>query len=234
MKSTMFTGLLLFLVGCALSQQKSTELEASDFEKQITAGNTQLLDVRTAGEYRSGHIRGALQADWNNKNQFADRTQYIDKSRPVYVYCLSGGRSAAAAAWLRKNGFKDVWELKGGILQWKSLQKPLEGNSSVPQMTASEYQSLVNSQPVVLVDFGAEWCPPCKKMEPVLNTLQQEYGNKFKLVKVDGGNDADIMKANNVEALPVFILYKNGKAVWRKEGIASKEELQQQILSHSR
>ncbi len=218
---------LLFLFsGC--HAQKEKQLDASGFEKAILEKKVQLLDVRTAQEFRSGHLAHALQADWNNETEFNDRTGHLDKSIPVYVYCLSGARSAAAAQQLRQKGF-EVFELKGGILRWKAENKPLEGASSRPPMTAAEYDAQTRSQAVVLVDFGADWCPPCKKMEPVINGLVTEKGNAFKLLKVDGGNDTEVMKLHGVEALPVFIIYKNGKEVWRKQGIVSREELEKNL-----
>lgn len=229
MKSLLSFFLSLLLATSVDAQAGQKELDPTGFANAIAAPNVQVLDVRTAAEFRSGHIKNALQADWNDKKQFADRTQYLDKTRPLYVYCLSGGRSAAAAEWLRKNGYPNVYELKGGILQWKNQHQPLEGKSTTAQMTLDNYQSLVKSHAVVLVDFGAEWCPPCKKMEPVLNALHKESGSKYHFLKVDGGNDVEVMKANNVEALPVFIIYKNGKEVWRKQGLVSKEELQKNL-----
>jgi len=66
-------------------------------------------------------------------------------------------------------------------------------------------------------------------MEPVLQQVKQQLPGKFELVKVDGGNDAAIMKAYNVTALPVFIVFKNGKEVWRRDGIATAEELTAQL-----
>ncbi|MBL0133907.1 MAG: thioredoxin family protein [Chitinophagaceae bacterium] len=114
--------------------------------------------------------------------------------------------------------------MEGGLASWNGAGKALENAGQSPQLSESAYQDLINSAPVVLVDFGASWCPPCKKMEPVLDQLQKENAGKFKLVKVDGGNDFDMMKAQKVEALPVFIIYKNGKEVWRKQGLTAKEE----------
>lgn len=228
MKKTIQIAVLsLFILACnAQSQQVVTPV---DFEKGIQSDKIQILDVRTAGEFKSGHIAKALQADWNNPQQFQDRTQHLDKAKPIYIYCLSGGRSSAAAAWLREKGYS-VTELRGGINAWKAATKPLEGGaSSKPQMTTEEYNAAVNSHKVVLVDFGAEWCPPCKKMEPVLESLVKENTDLFKLVKVDGGNDLNLMKLQNVEALPVFIVYKDGKEIWRKQGIVSKEELLTQL-----
>jgi len=93
-----------------------------------------------------------------------------------------------------------------------------------------EYKALLSGNDTYLVDFGAEWCPPCKKMEPVLASLQKELAGKFVFRKIDAAVQTDIMKAVNVDALPVFIIYKNGKEVWRKQGITSLEELKKQIV----
>ena len=216
------------LVSC-VAQQSRNELDPSAFERGILSENIQLLDVRTASEFRSGHIIHSLQADWNDKKEFAERTQYLDKSKPVYVYCLSGARSAAAADWLKKQGYATVYELNGGLIRWKAENKKLEGTSTAKQMTVEEYGLSIKSAETVLVDFGAEWCPPCKKMEPVLAELFKEHGTNYKLIKVDGGVDVDVMKTNSVTALPVFIIYKNGKEVWRKQGIVSKDELKKNL-----
>lgn len=204
-------------------------LPAADFEKRINVQKPQLLDVRTAGEYQSGHLKNSLQADWLNKDQFADRIKYLDKNKPLLVYCASGVRSAAAAKWLLDNGFKDVQNLKGGLTSWKMEGKAVEAPVAKAQMSLDQYKQLASSNDIVLVDFGAEWCPPCKKMEPILAQLENELPNKYKLIKVDGGMDIDVMKAQKVEAIPVFIIYKKGKEVWRKQGVVDLDELKKQL-----
>ncbi len=214
----------LIFISC--TAQTNTALTASEFESGISSKDSiQILDVRTPGEYGSGQIKGALLADWNNKEEFKRRVAFVDKNKPVYVYCLAGGRSAAAAQKMRAEGYEKVYELKGGINAWKADNKPLEGKSNAKQMTIDEFNGAINSSKTVLVDFGAEWCPPCKKMEPILKSLQANNGGKFLLIKVDGGNDEDILKAYNVTALPVFILFKDGKQVWRKDGVAEEKEI---------
>lgn len=200
-------------------------LSSVEFEKRINTTQPQLLDVRTAGEYQSGHLKNSLQADWLNKEQFADRIKYLDKNKPLLVYCASGVRSGAAAKWLLANGFTDVQNLKGGMVAWKMEGKPVEAVDAKTQLSVEQYKELSRSKDLVLVDFGAEWCPPCKKMEPVLEQLQKDLAGKFKLVKVDGGIDINVMKDQKVETLPVFIIYKNGKEVWRKQGVAELSEL---------
>jgi thioredoxin len=219
--------LLLFssLISCSTPAQQNNSVDVTTFEKGMTGEGVQLLDVRTAGEFNNGYLKGALQANYNNTKEFTERVSALDKSKPVYVYCLSGGRSAAAADWMRSNGFVNVVELSGGINAWRNAGKPLEGKSNAPQMTDAGYrQQLVSDKPV-LVDFGAAWCPPCKKMDPVVAALVQEKGAQLKFVKIDAAIHTNLMQQYKVDALPVFIVYKNGQEVWRKQGICTKEEL---------
>ena len=84
---------------------------------------------------------------------------------------------------------------------------------------------LTNSAKLVLVDFGASWCPPCKKMEPVIDNIKKTMADKVTVKFVDGGSNTTIMENIHVEALPTFILYQKGKEVWRKQGVISQEEL---------
>lgn len=213
---------LTFSASMAFSQTAVADAEA--FNKAISTGKVQVLDVRTADEYKSGHIVKSLQANWLDKKEFLDRTSHLDKSIPVYIYCLSGGRSAAAAEVLRANGYK-VTNLEGGITAWKAKNKPLVGvSANAKQTSMSAYNGQIRSTRMVLVDFGAEWCPPCKKMEPVLTQFMKENGKSVTLVKMDGGIETELMKTLNVDALPTFILYKDGKEYKRKQGIVTKEE----------
>ncbi len=224
--ASLFFSVLLF----SCTAQTLTGLSPNEFEKEITTKqNIQILDVRTPGEYFSGHIKHALQADWNDKKEFERRISFVDKTKPVYVYCLAGGRSAAAAEKMRKMGYENVYELKGGTNAWRAANKPLEGSSNEKQMSIEEMNATIAGSKTVLVDFGAEWCPPCIKMEPVLKNLAEKNKRKFTLLKVDGGRDQDILNQYKVTALPVFIVFKDGKRVWRKDGIAEEKELAEQL-----
>lgn len=223
------TILISFLI-LSCSAQNKTNLTAEEFEKAISSKDSvQVLDVRTPGEYKSGHIAHALLADWNDPEEFSRRIGFIDKNKPVYVYCLAGGRSAAAAAKLRKMGYENVYELKGGTNAWKASNKPLEGKSAGKQMSLEAFSNTISGSKTVLVDFGAEWCPPCRKMEPVLASLETNNPGKFTLLKVDGGNDEEIIQKYKVTALPVFIIFKDGKEVWRKDGVATEKEISEHL-----
>ena len=224
----------LFFVSCA--QQNSvnnnsaiaqssaaTTLSAKEFRLVVNNPNTQLLDVRTAGEFQGGHIANALQANWNDQNEFENRTQHLDKNKTVYVYCQAGGRSAAAQAYLMNKGFK-VINLEGGISNWKMNGLPVEGDAHKTQMRVLDFDKVIKDNKLVLVDIGATWCPPCRKMLPTIDQIKAKYAGKLYFLSVDGGVDLDVMKHVQFESLPTFIIYKNGREVWRKTGIVAADE----------
>ncbi|WP_439506082.1 rhodanese-like domain-containing protein [Sediminibacterium sp.] len=232
MKITFFSLVLLFtVVACNSAPSESAvsaesneviqlggSISVTAFEQKMKLPGIQILDVRTAGEYQGGHFNNALQANWLDQREFADRVQHIDKAKPVLVYCASGVRSAEAMNWMKENGFKEVSNLKGGISAWRMEGKPLESKATRAEMSMAAFNASTKSG-TILVDIGAEWCPPCVKMEPVLQQLQKEKSAHFSLVKVDGGIDIEVMKQLRSEGLPTFIVFKNGKETWRKQGI---------------
>ena len=83
-----------------------------------------IIDVRTIDEFSKGHLANALNYDWN-EIEFDKQISSLDKSKPVFVYCLSGGRSSSAASKMRSEGFKTVYELDGGISQWSADGLPI-------------------------------------------------------------------------------------------------------------
>lgn len=216
--------IMAFLVCSACqSPAQPVNLSVADFEKGMAAGKVQVLDVRTPGEFQSGHLKNAFLADWNNRAEFRKRTEALDKSQPVYVYCLGGSRSSDAAEWLGEKGFT-AYNLSGGIAAWRNAGKPLEDVVQSRQISIQEYMAGIPADKTVLVDFGATWCPPCKFMIPVLDSLVKTDGSKFVLVKIDGGQQTAICQELKVDAFPTFIIYKQGKEFWRKQGITAAKE----------
>lgn len=216
--------LLVFLTLFIHSFSQTGELDTKSFQDSLSTPNVQLLDVRTANEYNQGHIAGAFQADWNNFEQFKERTASLDKQQTLYVYCLAGSRSAAAQKWLQKEGFKKVYNLRGGINAWNLDDLPLEGKKEVKQLTLEAFLSSLPKDKTVLVDIGAEWCPPCKKMSPIVRELAEA---DYPVVYVDGGAQTELVKALHAEVFPTFITFKNGTEVKRVTGVCSKNALKE-------
>ena len=77
-----------------------------------------LIDVRTPGEYASGHLENSINIDYKADN-FKDLISELDPNQEVYVYCKVGGRSARSAKVIKEMGFKNVYDLKGGIIAWE-------------------------------------------------------------------------------------------------------------------
>jgi rhodanese-related sulfurtransferase len=108
-----------FLMSCAQTSTSTSQvLNAAAYKEAIAAKNIQVLDVRTAAEFNAGHIQNALQANWLDQKEFANRTQHLDKNLTVYVYCQVGARSASAQAALEAKGY-NVINLEGGLSNWK-------------------------------------------------------------------------------------------------------------------
>jgi rhodanese-related sulfurtransferase len=236
MKSKFFACLLsmaILVVSCAQNtnnnaQKNALALPAIEFKAAIEKGGVQVLDVRTAAEFKGGHIQNALQANWMDKKEFADRTQYLDKKIPVYVYCQAGGRSAAAQAYLTEQGYT-VTNLEGGMSNWKMQALPVIGASTKAQMRVEDLQKVIASNDLVLVDIGAEWCPPCRKMLPVLDALKKDKQHPFYFLAVDGGDDIDAMQFLKSQGLPTFIIFKKGIEVWRSQGITPIADFQKAL-----
>ncbi len=221
--------LSLLMFSCTAQQGNASRVSADEFEKAISIGKQQVLDVRSAGEFAYGHIPGSMQADWTNRTEFADRTQHLDRSKPVYIYCASGPRSTSAAIWLKANGFQQVVELDGGYISWRRARKPIEEAKLQKQLTLEEYKAQIPATGTVLVDFGAEWCPPCVKMGPVLSEVMTEKAQTVKLLKIDVGVHTNILEPLQINSYPTFIVYKNGQETWRQSGIVDKATLLAQL-----
>lgn len=94
-------------------------LDNKSWEKAQKADkNSVILDVRTPEEYEEKHIPNSKLINIQESQEFVDEIQKLDKSKPYYVYCKSGGRSTMACNIMEQMGFEDVSNLEGGITEW--------------------------------------------------------------------------------------------------------------------
>ena len=125
MKHSIKLAFLLLLSFNSIAQKKST-ISVNEYEKATQSKSVQLVDVRRPEEFNDGHLKGAIQANWQDQPSFKEAVSKLDKNKPVYVYCKAGVRGDKAADWLTQNGFKEVVNLEGGIQSWTDAGKPLE------------------------------------------------------------------------------------------------------------
>jgi len=97
----------------------------------------------------------------------------------------------------------------------------------------SSFNEIIASQKLVLVDFSADWCGPCKMLAPILKQVKDEVGDTIKIIKIDVDKNQTLASQYQVRGVPTLILYKDGKQVWKQSGVLQKHELVQLIQSHS-
>jgi thioredoxin 1 len=101
-------------------------ISVQEYEAKMAAllAHGTLVDVRTPQEFASGHLRGAENIDFNSSD-FQELVSKLDKTKPTFIYCKSGGRSGRALTQLVNMGFVEVYNLDGGITEWRSANKPI-------------------------------------------------------------------------------------------------------------
>ncbi len=97
------------------------------------------------------------------------------------------------------------------------------------QVDSSDFGKILQSENTVLADFYSDTCAPCRRMAPVFSELERESGGRFRAVKVNVASDGDLAMRYDVDAVPTFILFRNGKESARIIGAVPKEELSAMI-----
>lgn len=229
--------LLILLSSCTFftNGQTSQILSAVEFGKQLAARkDAQLLDVRTTGEFGERHLDKAINIDYNGTN-FGKQIDHLDKSKPVFVYCLSGGRSAKASALLAQKGFKEVYNMEGGILAWTAAGKPVvTAEVAASGLSMDAYLAKVKSDKLVLVDFNAVWCGPCKILKPIVEKIAAEQKDKMTLLELDVDQNSSLSNEMHIKGIPLLVLYKQGKEVWRSLGLVDKPTIDEQVKKFSK
>ena len=223
----------LFIVFSTISCQSQSNpaiktLSVKDFSERLNiTENPQLLDVRTPQEYVVEHVDKSI----NNNildDEFASKTKTLDASKPVFVYCKAGSRSAKAAEKLAELGFKTIYNLDGGLMKWNAngMAKP---SAKIIGICSQEYAELLKKSNKTIVNFYAKWCEPCKIMEPYLLKMQQELKGKINLVRLNADENKTIIDELKLDGLPIIIIYENQKEIYRHFGFLSETDLKKQL-----
>ncbi|HLP21650.1 MAG TPA: thioredoxin domain-containing protein [Chitinophagales bacterium] len=215
-------------------------LNPTQFDKGINQTNAQIVDVRTPEEYTSKHISAAKNININDAN-FEKQLLALDKEKPLYLYCLAGGRSKKAAEFAVNNGFKEVYNLEFGINSWISEDKHVVSGNGAPVqagaigMSFEDYLAhLKAAQKLVLVDFNAVWCGPCKQLKPIVKKVEKRNADKLEVFEIDVDKNSTVANTMNVRAIPLLILYKGGKEVWRNMGMTDESTIQDKVTEFSK
>lgn len=95
-----------------------------------------------------------------------------------------------------------------------------------------EYDQIINTTPVVLVEFFATWCPHCKRMMPVVEQIRELLSGSADIYQLDIDQNDEVAQAQEVESVPTFIIYKKGREMWRQSGEIDGQEFLSKIQSY--
>ncbi len=93
------------------------------------------------------------------------------------------------------------------------------------------FNALIEADQLVLIDFSAEWCGPCKMLAPILKQVKDELGNSVKIVKIDVDKNQSLANKYQVRGVPTMLLFKKGQQLWRQSGVLQKSEIVQVVKS---
>ena len=231
MKATLLNFLFIGFLFASCNGQTNAKYEsipAVNFAEKIkSTTQPSIIDVRSPEEFAGQHINNAINIDWNGDN-FESKIGKYDKSKPIFVYCMSGGRSKQAAEKLGNMGFTKIYELQGGIMKWNAAGLSVPSDKIIGMCT-QEYNDLLKTDKIVLIDFYADWCAPGKKMTPFLIKMQKEMADKVTVVRLNADENKTLISQLKIDELPTLFIYKNNQIIWKHSGFISEEDLTKQL-----
>lgn len=94
----------------------------------------------------------------------------------------------------------------------------------------ANFETIINENEPVLIDFHAEWCGPCKTQSPILKEIATELTGKVKVLKIDVDKNAEIAGRYRIQSVPTIMLFKKGELKFRHSGVMSIPQLVQEIM----
>jgi thioredoxin 1 len=103
--------------------------------------------------------------------------------------------------------------------------------SQLQQINASNFEAeVINSRLPVLIDFYADWCPPCRRLAPILDRLSTEFAGRINFVKVNSDEEGELASSFGVTGLPTLVFMENGEVVGQFAGLPPEKELKDELI----
>jgi len=93
------------------------------------------------------------------------------------------------------------------------------------------FDSIIQEDRPVIVDFHALWCGPCKAQSPILKEIADEMGERIKVIKIDVDQNEELARQYNIQSVPTLMIFKNGEEKYRQSGVHTKPQLMNILLN---
>ena len=130
------------------------------------------------------------------------------------------------------NELNDILARKKNELIAKTQQKSNSNIASPIMLTDSNFNQTVEKYPLIVVDFWAPWCGPCRMVSPILEQLASELAGKVVFGKLNVDENPRIASTFGIRSIPTISIFKNGRAIDGFVGAASKSQMQSKIMAH--
>ena len=108
-------------------------------------------------------------------------------------------------------------------------EKPVETTAVSSGLTEATFAEKIKGKPMVIIDYNATWCGPCKQLSPILKEWVKAQNGKVELIEIDVDENQELAKSKKIEAIPYLEMYKNGVKTWSSVGLIGKEELDKSL-----
>ena len=88
------------------------------------------------------------------------------------------------------------------------------------------FAQIIKEKELLLVDFSAEWCGPCKMMPPILEEVKKNIGNEITIITMDVDKNPQSARQYGIQSVPTLILFQKGKVLWRQSGVIQASQLE--------
>ena len=94
------------------------------------------------------------------------------------------------------------------------------------------FDSIINENRPVIVDFHAVWCGPCKTQSPILKQVAEELGDSVKVIKIDVDQNPEIANRYQIQSVPTIMIFKNGKIIHKQAGVHTRKQLKDILINN--
>lgn len=224
MKFSLIVLLVLTIASC--NKPTNVALDVQAFNERVQSVDYQVLDIRTTEVFKKGHIERAVNLPYNSSDfKTPDKALYLDM--PICIYGNDESEQVAAAQELSKKGYKDIYVLKGAFASWKSSNLPIieEKEKKIYESDTISFEEARKGNKLVMVDFNATWCGPCKKIEPFVHRLHDNRDTDVIVYSIDTDQRPELASEYTATYIPLLVFIKNNKELYRSTGEITEQEL---------